>query len=164
LQELRSLLQDPNVYQGAAGEYVNKAKNMANSLGMRTEGLTNTQLVESLANQLSLQMRNLAGGMPGSLSDKDLSFLKGMSVSLSNGKEANTQIVDRMQKVFQRMQDINGLREAYVGQNGRLDEGFRKTVRAYSEAHPLFNETGRYAPAAAAASSAASGFKVLKVH
>jgi lysozyme len=165
LKELRGLLQDPNVYQGSAGEYVSKAKNMANSLGMRTEGLTNTQLVESLSNQLSLQMRNLAGGMPGSLSDKDLSFLKGMSVSLSNGKEANTQIVDRMAKVFQRMQDINGLREGYVQKNGRLDEGFRTHVRDWANRpeNALFNEQDA-APATAAASSAQSGFKVLKVH
>jgi hypothetical protein len=163
LEQMKTLVANPEVYQGFGGEWVSTAKNMLSSLGRDPKGLDDTQLLQAMSKELTLKLREAAGGMPGSLSDKDLAFLERMSVSLNNKPEVNAQIIARMERAYQRVQDINAMREEYVSRNGRYDEGFRRELRAYNEKNPLFTKD-ELTPAAAAPAAATGGYKVLKVH
>lgn len=147
LDQLKTLLSNPSVYQGAFGDYAQFARKIASSVGLPVEGIADADLVQSIGNSLVLQARKLNGGMPGALSDKDLMFLKQMSVSLNNSPGANAQIVENLKSVHQRALDVENLRQKYVAEHGHLDRGFQKIVMDYANAHPLF-EAQSNAPSA----------------
>jgi hypothetical protein len=142
LDQLKGLLSDDNVYQGAGGDTWNSVKKYANAyLGMNLEGVQNGDAAKSLMSELTLQGRNMAGGMPGSLSDKDLAFLKTMPPSLDNNKETNMWLIDRMKALHQRQVDVENWRQQYTKQNGMLDDGFYGFVKKQADANPIFRDT-----------------------
>lgn len=157
LTALKQALSDPNLYQGAGGDRVQDLKKMANAFlpeGAQFAGTTNGDVARSIINQMTLSLRNFSGGMPGSLSDKDLAFLKQMGANLDNTPEANARVIDMMTKVHQRTLDVAHMRDEYAdAHGGRIDRGFSKTLRQYSEANPLFggDNNQQAAPAAAPA-------------
>lgn len=121
------------------------------ALGIKVDPtLPAKQAFTALANEMALQLRNPSGGagMPGSLSDKDLAFLKSMTPSLSQTPEGNRLIIDSARQVAKRDQQVAKMARDYRKANGSLDEGFYETVQNYADAHPLF--AGKTVPGAAA--------------
>lgn len=139
IQQLKTLLSNPDVYQGAGGDSLASIKKLASNIpGLDIKGVEDADVAKSLMNQMTLSMRNFAGGMPGSLSDKDLAFLNNMGASLSNKPEANQQVLDNIAKVHQRVLDVQKKRDAYVATHGRLDDDFRKELSQWSQSNRLF--------------------------
>jgi hypothetical protein len=145
---LKSLLANPDVYQGTNGEAVASLKKLASGIpGLNIQGVADTDVAKSIMNQMTLGMRQYAGGMPGSLSDKDIAFLKAMPPSLNNNPEANSKLLDMFGRVQQRSVDMQKRRDDYVKLHGRLDDGFRRETADWANANPLFGDQDAIAPA-----------------
>lgn len=148
VQQLRELFANPNVYQGAGGEWVQQGKKIGNALGMDFNGVADADVARALANQMTLEIRSVANGagMPGSLSDKDLAFLKASAPGLDNSREANAKLLDYYEKLHRRAGETEGLRQQYVAQHGRLDEGFNRVLGDFANKNVLFGDADKYAP------------------
>lgn len=146
LSRMNQLLSNPNVYTGTGGQFVASLKRLGASMGIDTSGIrdgaSNAEAINSISNQMALQLRNPSGGagMPGALSDQDRNFLQSMIAGLANTPGGNKLIVDYMSRVAQRSIDVERLRQRYVLKNGRLDEGFFRELDSWSAANPLFSE------------------------
>lgn len=79
-----------------------------------------------------LEARTLNGGMPGSLSDKDMVFLGKMTAGLSNTPEANQRILDIYSQLHKRRVELDNQRQSYVDDSEAhplgLDNGFKKQI------------------------------------
>jgi hypothetical protein len=129
LDTLRSALTNPNVYQGTSGESVAYMKKLGNSLGITDyKGIADADVSAALINKLTQESRQLNGGMPGSLSDKDLSFLKAANAGLDKTPEANQRIIDIYEKLHKRNIEMNQARLDYTKDGTHLDEGFTRNL------------------------------------
>lgn len=136
-----------NVYQGAGGDTVQNLRRVASSLGFDVKNVGDGDLVQSLSNQLALQMRNPSGGagMPGAMSDSDREFLKATVPGLGRTPEGNAQLIDYMTRIEQRNMDVAKLAQTYMDQNGgRLDYKFFNQLADFSKANPLFPEKAQF--------------------
>lgn len=102
------------------------------------------QALESLSNEIALELRNTGSGngMPGQLSDKDREFLVAMTPNLSKTPEGNALIIETRKKLLQREREVARLAREYRKKNGHIDEGFYDELQAYVDKHPLFS-TGK---------------------
>lgn len=125
------------------------------SMGVPTGGVADAELLRALGSQFALKLRDpsMGGGMPGSLSDSDRMFLASMAPGLENTPEGNRKLVDYFRRVSQRAVDVEKLRQQYIQQHGRLDEGFRSAVSQWAQQNPMFSEAQQAAPQ----------FKILQV-
>ena len=121
---LRNALSNPDVYQGAGGESLASLKKLGSTLGLDFKETADADVAQAVANRLTLESRALSGGMPGSLSDKDLVFLKDANVGLNKGAAANQRILDIYETLHNRNIERNALRGEYVSKNGMINEGF----------------------------------------
>lgn len=156
---LRAALSDPNVYQGSNGDTVAKMKNFANSaFGMNLDGVENTQVAQALINKMVQESRTLNGGMPGSLSDKDLVFLKDANVGLSKSPEANQRILDIYEKLHKTAIERNDARIEYTKGGKMLDDNFNtQQAKKYAERKAEMDAADKAAPAAAPARPSTPG-------
>jgi len=136
---MRQALSDPNVYQGNGGEAWAAAKGYMKALGMNVAGVENSQVVNSLHNQLTLAARKV-DGMPGSLSDSDRNFLSAIAPGLNNNPETNAKLLGYMEQMYQRKQKIGQMRDDYVKEHGQLDDGFTQEVNKYVSSNNLFGK------------------------
>lgn len=148
ITSLKSLLSGKDApYQGPGGEAYNKAYGLASMIpGVDTGKLAKAQTAQAIMNEISLGLRNFAGGMPGSLSDKDLAFLRAMAPSLNNRPEANGQILDMLSKVHNRNLSVQKQRDEFLTQHGQINDDFRRQIAAYGERNRLFPDTPEVAP------------------
>ncbi|ETR78967.1 hypothetical protein X566_04555 [Afipia sp. P52-10] len=127
-QTLRQMLTNPNVRQGFGAEELLRLKKMGNQFFGLGFDVADADTARALGNQMTLRMRQMAGGMPGSLSDKDLTFLKDASITLDKDPAANQQLLDIFDKLNARAIEREQSRAEYVNQNKRLDSGFTKML------------------------------------
>lgn len=127
-QTLRQLLTNPNVRQGFGADELLRLKKMGNQFFGLGFDVADADTARALGNQMTLRMRQMAGGMPGSLSDKDLAFLKDASITLDKDPTANQQLLDIFDKLNARAIEREQARAEYVTQNKRLDGGFTKML------------------------------------
>jgi hypothetical protein len=128
-------LSNPDVPQGLAGEALHM-KNKALLLvpGYDTPELrktvADTETAKSGINKMVQEGRTLNGGMPGSLSDKDLVFLKEAQAGLQNTPQGNQRILDIYKQLHNRRIEMDSARQSYLSDTSAhplgLDEGFRK--------------------------------------
>lgn len=173
--ELISLINDPNVYQGAGGTGALMFKKGVNAIGIPMAGAANSERLEMLANEVTLTLKDPAKGtgMPGSLSDKDLVFLRKMFASLDGTREGNLLAANAYRKIQERTIQVDEWRQEYLQRNnGRLDAGFDRFVRQKANENPLFpqaQQQQKTAPASGAAAPAAApkqgggSYKILNV-
>lgn len=131
--------------QGWGGDTLQNVRKAAAAFGINTGNLSGGDLVNSISNQLALQLRNPAngGGMPGSLSDADRAFLSNMVPSLTNVAGGNKLIVQAAEAVEQRKIDIAKMATKYAKDHGQIDDGFFQQVADYSDANPLFDSLNK---------------------
>lgn len=153
LDTLRAALTNPNVYQGTGGENIAYLKKLGNSIGLTDyKGIADADVSAALINKLTQESRQLNGGMPGSLSDKDLSFLKAANAGLDKTPEANQRIIDIYEKLHKRNIEMNADRVAYInGGKQQLDEGFNAQQAAKLTARHAAENAAFKAEQAAAA-------------
>jgi len=145
LTRMGDLLNDPNLYTGAGGEKVLTAKRLAKAIGVDVGDTSSGEAMRAIGNQFALELRNPSGGagMPGALSDKDREFLQASVPGLEQSREGNAKIIDYMKRVAQRSIDVERLRQDYVKENGRLNEGFYRKLADYADKNPLFPEANQ---------------------
>lgn len=125
---------------------------LAQGLGMdpSTFGLPESagpgEVINSITNQLALQMRNPSGGagMPGAMSDADRQYLSQTVPNIDNSPEGFTAKIEIAEKVAQRNAEMSYLWNS--GRYSQTQEGFRqfkKDWADYTKAHPLFSQTTR---------------------
>jgi Phage tail lysozyme len=133
---IQEALKNPNVPQGFGGETLalkNKAlASLPNASEETKKTASDTDVAVSGINKMVQEGRTLNGGMPGSLSDKDIVFLKQSQAGLGNTPEANQRIIDIYKQLHQRRIEMDQARQDYVSDRGAhplgLDEGFRKQI------------------------------------
>lgn len=141
LRRLGGLIDNPNVYQGSGGEAVLKFKRLGQSLGVAVEGVTASEALASLGNQLALKMRSTAGGegMPGSLSNQDREFLVSMVPGLGKTREGNRAIVEIMHRAEEYKAKVNGEAIKYI--NARKSNlGLADYMSEYMKRNPMMTD------------------------
>lgn len=131
---VRTALQNPDVPQGLAGE-LQHTKNKALLLvpGFDTPELrktvADTETAKAGINKMVQEGRSLNGGMPGSLSDKDLVFLKESQAGLQNTPQGNQRILDIYKQLHDRRIEKDVLAQEYAASHPLgLDTGYHKMV------------------------------------
>lgn len=149
LDAINTLLED--VYTGTGGEAVLAGKKLAAMMGADPEGIGDAEAARALGNELSLEMRNPAGGagMPGAMSDKDREFLAGMNPNLSMTKEGRETLIKVRKRLNQRNIEVARAARKYRQKHGRLDEGFYDLLDDKFASEDLFADLAA-APEAAA--------------
>ncbi len=142
LDQLETLYKDPNVTQGALAENITGLKGIAASLNIDIAGKGSEDAIRSITNKFALELRNPSGGagMPGAMSDSDRNFLSSIPPSLSNTPAGRALISQGMRAINNRDKQIANLAQRYEEKNGRLDNGFVKEMREWSEKTPMFDE------------------------
>jgi hypothetical protein len=134
---IQAALSNPNVPQGTAGELLaQKNKALLNVPGFDTPELrktvADTDVAVSGINKMVQEGRTLNGGMPGSLSDKDIVFLKQSQAGLGNTPEANQRILDIYKQLHQRRIELDNASQSYQADTGAhplgLDNAFKKQL------------------------------------
>lgn len=138
--ELARKAVDTNVRTGTLGEYEQSLRKLGLAMGLDTdiEKVTGGELLKTVTNRMALLMRNPDSGMgmPGSVSDRDLTFLKEAQVGLTTANpKAMIEVFERLEK---RKIDIANLADKYVKEKGKLDANFDEVVRDFAEKNPLF--------------------------
>jgi len=142
LDQLETLYKDPNVTQGALAENITGLKGIAASLNIDIAGKGSEDAIRSITNKFALELRNPSGGagMPGAMSDSDRNFLASIPPSLSNTPTGRALISQGMRAINNRDKQIANMAQRYEEKNGRLDNGFVKEMREWSEKTPMFDE------------------------
>lgn len=153
LDTLKSALSNPDVYQGSGGESVAYMKKLAGTFGVDVKGVADADVAASLINKLTQESRTLNGGMPGSLSDRDLAFLKAANAGLDKTPEANKRIIEIYERLHNRNIEMNNDRLAYVQGGKHLDEGFNTQITAKWAAQKATADAADKAAALAAPAS-----------
>lgn len=156
LSRMGQLLADPNIYTGTGAQQALTAKKLAKAIGIDVGDVSGPEAIQAIGNQFALELRNPAGGagMPGAMSDKDREFLQASVPGLGQTPEGNRKIVDYMKRVAQRSLDVERLRQSYVRDNKRLDDGFYEQLEKFSNANPMFPEAEQQGGAAQAPAQA----------
>lgn len=143
LYELAGQALESGLRTGSLGAGEQALRRMGLALGIGdAEKVAGGELITAVQNRMALMMRSPDSGMgmPGAVSDRDLTFLKEAQVGLDRTPEGNRRLLEAFSKMEQRKIEIAGLADNYILENGRLDVGFNKAVREYANANPLFPE------------------------
>lgn len=141
LDQLDVLYQDPNVASGALAENFSSLKGLAASLNIDIAGRGSEEAIQSITNKFALELRNPSGGagMPGGMSNEDRTFLASIPPGLSKTTAGRALIAQGMRAVNDRDKQIANMAQQYEERVGRLDNGFIKEMRAWSNANPLLS-------------------------
>ena len=141
LDQLDLLYQDPNVTSGALAENISGLKGLAASLNIDIAGRGSEEAIQSITNRFALELRNPSGGagMPGAMSDADRTFLASIPPGLSKTPAGRALIAQGMRSVNDRDRQIANMAQRYEERVGRLDNGFIKEMREWSDANPLLS-------------------------
>lgn len=143
LDALDQALSNPDVVTGALGPTALGLRRAAVAMGIGdADTVADSELVQTIGNQLALQLRNpeTGMGMPGAVSDRDLQFLRESVPGLANSVAGNRRLLDYTRRLNQRATQVEQLANDYAQRNGRLDTGFRAELAQWAAANPLFPE------------------------
>lgn len=132
---------ETGVRTGALGETEQSIRQLGLTLGIGdADKIAGGELVRAVQNRMALVMRSPDSGMgmPGAVSDRDLTFLKDAQVGLDRSPEGNRRMLSAFRAMEQRKLDIARLADEYIQREGRLDPGFNRAVRDYAAANPMF--------------------------
>ena len=113
------------------------------------EKIAGGELVTAIQNRMALQMRNPESGMgmPGSLSDKDIEFLKASQIGMGTSGPGNKTMLEVYRRLANRKIELANLADEYVGREGDKTApgkgsmmGFGKYAAEYNKLHPLFDD------------------------
>lgn len=132
---------DSEVSTGSFGDAELGVRKFAQYLGMDggADKIAGGEIIKAVQNKMALLMRNPDSGMgmPGSVSDKDLQFLKDAQVGIGQSGPGNRALLEAFRRIERRKIDIADMAEAYAEKNHTL-RGFQKQAREFAEKNPLF--------------------------
>ena len=102
-------------FDGAAAPAYKSAAKLAETVGINVDGLTETQLFDSLANQLVLGQTSKLTGV---LTDKDMDLLASTVPQLSQTKEGRKQLIGIMKEMNSATKDKARLAAKFRKENG----------------------------------------------
>lgn len=138
------------VRTGVAGESELNLRRFAQTIGVGdADKVAGGELIRAIQNRMALIMRSPDSGMgmPGAVSDRDLTFLRDAQIGLDRTPEGNRKMLAAFRALEQRKVEISRLADEYIAEHGRLDFGFNRAVRDYAAANPLFNVPSQSQPA-----------------
>lgn len=136
---------DSGVTTGALGESELQLRKFGQYLGIAdaedAKKIAGGELIQKISNKMALLMRNPESGMgmPGSLSDKDLSFLRDSQVGLSTSAAGNKLSLEVFKRMENRKVDMAAAADDWVEKNGTM-KGFTTYWRDWSKSHPMFDD------------------------
>jgi hypothetical protein len=133
---------DTGVRTGQWGDAELSLRKIGQAIGVDTDPtkVAGGELLKSVTNKMALIMRNPESGMgmPGSVSDRDIEFLKAAQPGIDQTPTGNRTMLDIFRRIEQRKIDIANLADKYVKDVGQLDEGFDAKVKEFADKNPLF--------------------------
>jgi hypothetical protein len=138
-------------YQGGSlSNFGMQAGKLANSLGWHDfdPKLPDKEAAVAIGNQLALQLRSTAsgGGMPGSMSDADRTFLVASTPNLAQTAEGRQKLIDYEKAVLERQKTVAQMARQWRTKYGRLDaadpsgHSFQSNLQSWADQHPLFSQ------------------------
>ena len=142
LDLMQSLASDPNVAQGKLADQISGLKSVAQSLGIRTEGLPAEEAIRAISVEMALKAKNQGGTnlMPGAMAVAETQMLQSMTPQLAQSREGRNLLIQVFRQKALRDQKISELATDYYDRNGKLDYNFEKEVRAFAKANPMFSD------------------------
>jgi hypothetical protein len=135
---------DAGLETGATADAVAAARRIGLAAGLDVDQskLQGAELIKAVTNQMALTMRNPESGMgmPGSLSDKDIQFLKQANVGIDTSTGGNKTLLKAFRAIQERRIEVGKLANQYVKDHKQLDAGFDDLVTNYNEANPIFED------------------------
>ncbi len=138
LDQMEQAMQDPNFYSGFGANQALMLKRFVAALGGNPEDAASMETFNALNKQGALAV--MGGSLGTGFSNADRDFVTDQVPTLSNTPEGNTRLIRIQRKINQRSLEIADLANEYVAKHGVLDAGFKKELRAFAEANPLFAE------------------------
>lgn len=130
-----------DVRTGALGESELALRKLGASLGLDTDPnkIAGGELITAVQNRMALAMRNPESGMgmPGSLSDKDIEFLKAAQIGMGTSGPGNRTLLEAYRRIEKRKIEIADLADDYADKFGSL-RGFNKVASEFNAKNPLF--------------------------
>lgn len=137
------------VNTGTFGESELALRKLGQAIGIENadgdQKIAGGELIQKIGNKMALLMRNPESGMgmPGSLSDKDLAFLKESQLGLSTSEPGNKLALEVFRRMEQRKIAMADAASDWVDDenkgNGSM-KGFDKYWRNWSKSHPMFDD------------------------
>lgn len=135
---------DSGLETGTGADMMLAARKAGQFLGVDVdEGkIAAAETMKAAANQMAMIKRNPESGLglPGSVSDRDLQFLKDADFNLGTSEAGNRVLIKVARKIAERNEEVASMAAEYVEKNGNLDAGFEKQLRDYAKANPLFDD------------------------
>lgn len=133
---------DSGLETGTFADVTLAGRKIGDALGMdvNKDKIAQAETIKSVTNQLALLKRNPESGMglPGSVSDRDLQFLKDADIQLGTSVAGNKIMVKVAKKFAERNIKVADMAADYIKQHGQLDAGWDKQLSDYAFANPLF--------------------------
>lgn len=144
LEIMEQLIARPEVYQGTGGNAVLELRKAAQALGFDVGDLSGSEAVRMISNQFALALRNPAGGegMPGALSDRDLSFLVSSTPGLANTRQGNALMVRVMIELERHKMKENAEIARYLQQK-RSQTGLADHMQGWAQRNSALTEQTR---------------------
>lgn len=134
---------ETGVRTGALGESEQSLRKFGQMLGLDTDPnkIAGGELVTAIQNRMALQMRNPESGMgmPGSLSDKDIEFLKAAQIGMGTSESGNKTLLDVYRRLAKRKIELADLADRHADEFGSL-RGFNQAATKFNEENPLFGD------------------------
>lgn len=134
---------ETGVRTGSLGESEQALRKFGSMLGLDTDPtkIAGGELVTAIQNRMALQMRNPESGMgmPGSLSDKDIDFLKAAQIGMGTSGEGNKTLLEVYRRLAKRKIELADLADAHADKFGSL-RGFNAAATKFHEENPLFED------------------------
>jgi hypothetical protein len=137
-----------------------EAKQLLDSLGVQIDPkYDRLQAARAVSNQLALLVRNPESsmGMPGALSEKDLTFLKESMPRIQNTPGGNKLMIEAFKRLNSRVAEKAVMATEYEQANGRFNKAdFERQWQEHINVNNLFDDMVEVAAPAAPDSAAAA--------
>lgn len=138
LGRLRQLNANPNLPQGAAAPWINDARAFAKSFGIDIGNAAPGEEFRAIANKLA---KDELGSLGQGVSNSDVAFIRNMNPDLAQTQQGRADIINTMEKIMVRKQEIASLASQYRQARGGMD-GFTQYLAKWSNENPLFENSG----------------------
>lgn len=100
------------------------------------------EALKAASNQMAMLKRNPESGMglPGSVSDRDLQFLKDADFNLGTSRDGNKLIIKIAKRMAERQEQVAIRAAEYIEKHEVLDSGWEKELKKFAEENPLFED------------------------
>jgi hypothetical protein len=130
------------LYTGFGADLVHSARKAGDAFGMDVDkdAIAAGDVFKSVQNQLAMMKRNPDSGLglPGSVSDRDLQFLKDADINMTAGPEGNRVMIKMARAIANRNEVVANMAAKHIEEFGQLDAKWDQKLKEYADNNPLF--------------------------